>query len=238
MKPSERIETLKRISCEISNRYNFAEARSYIAAYIHGYRVDFDDFIDVKEMAFFALDGARDSILAEIIDDLGIESHAHIAMRAQPPEMWSDSSQFRVFISHISKDKKMATRLKEALLPYGAVGFVAHEDIAPTLEWQVQIERALHAMDLFISLHTPGYEKSVWAQQEIGFAVGSGAKIIALRMGEDPTGFISKHQAISRGSKKAEDVAAEIDKLLQKDDRTKERYALAQKLTPDDDVPF
>ena len=118
---------------------------------------------------------------------------------------------------------------------FGMSAFVAHEDIEPTLEWQVQIERALHSMELFISIHTPKFNESIWTQQEVGFAVGRGVKIIALRMGEDPAGFISKHQALSRGVKKAEEIAREIDGLLRKDERIRSRYEQCQ---TDDDLPF
>ncbi len=98
-------------------------------------------------------------------------------------------------------------------------------------------------MDAYVSVHTPGYAESFWCQQETGFAVGRGTKILALRMGEDPTGFISKHQAIARGQKLAEDVASEIDMLLRADERTKEKYLSGKPKVSnyddlDDDIPF
>ena len=62
-------------------------------------------------------------------------------------------------------------------------------------------------MDAFIAIHTPGFSASFWTQQEVGFAVGRGVKIISLRMGEDPTGFISKHQALARRQRTAEEIA-------------------------------
>ncbi|WP_189488449.1 toll/interleukin-1 receptor domain-containing protein, partial [Asticcacaulis endophyticus] len=115
-----------------------------------------------------------------------------------------------------------------SLAPFGIDGFVAHEDIHPTLEWQAEIERALHTMDAFVAMHTPGFSQSIWTQQEIGFAVGKGVKIISLRMGEDPTGFISKHQALPRGKKTADEIATEINQLLGEDRRTNERLSRAQ----------
>jgi hypothetical protein len=51
-------------------------------------------------------------------------------------------------------------------------------NIPPTLEWHVEIERALYNMDAFLAIHTPGFKDSFWTQQEIGFAVGRGVKII------------------------------------------------------------
>ena len=128
------------------------------------------------------------------------------------------------------------------MAPYGIAGFVAHEDILPTLEWQVEIERGLRTMDGFIAVHTLGFSQSYWCQQEVGFALGSGKKIISFKMGEDPTGFISKQQALARRDRSAEDIAKEIDGLLALDPRTRDKLASAKEAlvtsTTMDDVPF
>jgi len=78
-------------------------------------------------------------------------------------------------------------------------------------------------MDAFLAIHTVGFAESIWTQQEVGYAVCRGVKIISLQMGENPTGFISKHQALRRGDRKAEEVAAEIDRILTKDARTRDK---------------
>lgn len=238
MKVSERLAIIKRISNELQSRYNFAETFAFLHAFIPKYRASFEDFDNPSEMASYALTEVQNSVLGEMIDDLGIELLAQFSAQVQPPVMWSDPTKFKVFISHLAIDKDKATRLREALDLFGCKAFVAHEDIEPTLEWQVQIERALRSMDLFLSVHTAGYSKSVWSQQEIGFAVAKGAKIIAIRMGEDPTGFISKNQALSRGSKTADEIATEIDLLLMKDERTSGRYLTSKETYLSADVPF
>lgn len=243
MKVSQRLATIRRISEEINARYNWSEASIFLRAFYAEAHTYYGDYESVSEMVSENLAQVDISVLGEMIDDLGIESIGHISSEVQRPRAWESSDKFRVFLSHVSKDKEKAHRLREALAAYNIVAFVAHDDIEPTLDWQVQIERALHSMEAYVSIHTEGYKQSTWCQQETGFAVGKGTKVIALRMGEDPTGFISKHQAISRGTKKAEDVAKEIDALLRADDRTKVRYA---KCNPpkdayadlDDDIPF
>lgn len=239
MKQSERIAIVQRLTREISSRYDFLQAASFLKAFFPRAHTFFDDYEDVEKMVSSNLLSVPDSILGEMIDDLGIESATHIAAAAQKPAIWSDDKFLRAFISHLSKDKLIATRLRDALAIFGISGFVAHEDIEPTQEWQVQIERALQNMEVFISIHTDKFSESVWTQQEIGFAVARGIKVIAIRMGEDPKGFISKHQAISRGIKKAEEVAAEIDILLLKDERTRSRYSFVKPQAQLDlDVPF
>ncbi len=226
MKVSERLALIERLGTEIQSRYTFAQAYAFLRAFSLRPSGNFDDFANVTELAFYALSDADESVLSEMIEDLGIESLAQVS-----------DLKMRVFVSHLSLEKQKATRLRDTLAPFGMSAFVAHEDIEPTLEWQVQIERALHSMELFISMHTLGFKDSVWAQQEIGFAIAKGVKIIAVRMGEDPKGFISKHPALSRGEKTAEKLASEIAALLEKDQRTNGRYQLC-KLAADDEVPF
>jgi TIR domain len=136
------------------------------------------------------------------------------------PRNWQGTNKFRLFISHIAKHKDRATRLRACLALYAISGFVAHEDIHPTLEWEQEIERALYTMDAFLAIHTLGFKDSFWTQQEIGFAVGRSVKIISFKMGEDPTGFISKHQALPRRGRTAEEIAREVDAILAADPLT------------------
>jgi hypothetical protein len=166
--------------------------------------------------------------ITKILDDLGLE---HLQVRHDlrvPPRNWCDTQMFRLFISHIAKHKDRATRLKDCLFAYAISGFVAHEDIHPTLEWQKEIERALFTMDAFLAIHTPGFKDSFWTQQEIGFAVGRGVKIISFKMGEDPTGFISKQQALARQRRTAEEIAKEVDALLALDELTADKLKSAK----------
>ena len=63
----------------------------------------------------------------------------------------------------------MKLKLKDALKAYHISSFVAHEDIMPTLPWQIEIERALNTMDAMLAIHTKGFSESSWTQQEIGW---------------------------------------------------------------------
>ena len=73
-------------------------------------------------------------------------------------------------------------------------------------------------------MHTPGFSQSVWAQQEIGFAVARGVKNISLKMGDDPTGFLWRHQALARRDRAAEEIAKEVNAILRSDERTSSRF--------------
>jgi hypothetical protein len=58
-------------------------------------------------------------------------------------------------------------------------------------------------------------------------------------MDEDPTGFISKHQALARKNRTAEQIAAEVDTLLSNDPLTSTKLTLAKKNNSlDEEIPF
>jgi hypothetical protein len=243
MRVSDKIALIDKIGRELQSRFTFDD----LIAFLNGH--------GVKQPAEFArnskwvyaksiLSGQSVETLLRIAEEIDIERPAGAAAVSGPPLNWRDTKHFRLFISHIAKHKDKATRLKECFAPYGISGFVAHEDIHPTLEWQDQIERALHTMDAFIAIHTEGFKQSIWTQQEIGFALGRGVKMISLKMGEDPTGFIAKRQALPRRDRNAEAIVLEVDVLLATDPQTANKLLAAKKalsLVPADDdeqIPF
>lgn len=113
----------------------------------------------------------------------------------QLEQLWGKGS-VRVFISHIAKYKTEAASLKSVLADLGIASFVAHEDIEPTAEWQVEIERALFSMDMLIALLTEGFNESKWTDQEVGIAIGRQVPILTVDRGMIPYGFIGKYQAM------------------------------------------
>lgn len=116
----------------------------------------------------------------------------------QAKRIWGTEG-FRLFLSHKTEVKRQAATLKEVLKPFGVSAFVAHEDIHPTRTWQDEIENALHSMDGFVAILTEEFHNSLWTDQEVGFALARGVPVIALRIGEDPYGFLGKFQALSTG---------------------------------------
>jgi hypothetical protein len=243
VRASERLQIIDLIGRELQSRYGYTEIITYLAAF----DIPPPPPVGVNSKWVYskvALATAKDEVVAKIADDLGIGGSIATAIaQANPPAFWRGRPEFRLFISHISKDKGVSTRLKECLAPYGVRGFVAHQDINPTLEWQTEIERALHCMDAMVAGHTKGFSESNWTQQEIGFALGRGVKVISFKMGEDPTGFVSKRQALARQGRTAEIIAKEIDGLLKADPLTADRVNAAQAALSlakalDNQIPF
>lgn len=110
--------------------------------------------------------------------------------------LWPEG-RFRLFLSHLSADKVAVSRLKSALETFGISAFVAHEDIEPSLEWRDEIELGLKSMHALAALITPEFHGSNWTDQEIGWALGRGVIVIAVKLGQDPYGLAGKYQAIS-----------------------------------------
>src|SRR5439155_10900732 len=88
---------------------------------------------------------------------------------------------FRLFLSHVSEHKLLAGKLKDELLLRGISAFVAHEDIAPSLVWQNEIELALRSMHALAALLTPDFHASNWTDQEVGFALGKGILVQCIK---------------------------------------------------------
>ncbi len=242
MRPTQRLDLIDQLGRELQRRYTFSQIEEFLAACGIKALIGYSGLNSKWAYSKAALKDVPDQSLLEIADELQKKPLVAGGTLALPPRNWQSTAEFRLFISHISRDKDKATRLRTCLVPYAITGFVAHEDIHPTLEWQVEIERALRNMDAFIAIHTKGFSASTWTQQEIGFAVARDVKIISLRMGEDPTGFISKHQGLSRGNRKAEEIAKEVDAILLEDVRTGAKLAAAKKSKSgpawDEEMPF
>jgi len=239
MRVSDRLALLDRVGRELQSRFTFSDIDIFLRAFGVKAPSGGGPFNSKWVYSKAALADVPDDTVLKVAAELGITGGTHAAAGLEPPRNWAGTTQFRLFISHVSAEKLKATRLKDCLAPYGILGFVAHEDIHPTLEWQSEIERALFAMDGFLAVHTKGFAASNWCQQEVGFAIGRGVKMISLRMGEDPTGFIGKHQALARRDRTAEQIAEEINTILAADRQTADRLAAARpRIAVDDDIPF
>ncbi len=133
---------------------------------------------------------------------------------------------FKLFISHLSKDKESAKIIKDALKPYGIESFVAHEDIPPMDLWLPSIDKNLKEADAVLALITPGFKDSFWTNQEIGITYGLDKRFIAVSYIENPVGVINIYQAIKSGDitiMQYEEKKGLIFKIIDciiKDDRT------------------
>jgi hypothetical protein len=111
-------------------------------------------------------------------------------------QIWGDEPSYKIFISHKADDILLALKLKDNLKSFNVSCFVAHQDIIPSREWQIEIENALFSADGFIALLTKKFHESDWTDQEIGFASARKIPIIPINLGKNPYGFIGKFQGL------------------------------------------
>jgi hypothetical protein len=152
---------------------------------------------------------APDQTLIDLAQRVGYRFDEPASPPGVDPSFWR-KDMLRVFVTHLAAHRAYAGELQEALLRYGISSFVAHNDIEPTLEWQVQIETALATCDALVALLHDKFHASYWTDQEIGFAMGRGVPVFAVRLGETPYGFIGRFQAFNGNGKASADLAREL----------------------------
>lgn len=142
---------------------------------------------------------------------------------AEPSSYWK-VGYYKVFISHVSKYKESASNLKLKLEPYGISAFVAHEDIKPSKEWEVEIEKALFSMNALCAILTPDFCESSWCDQECGYAFGRNVLTIPIEKGQLPYGMFGKIQAIKSEGKNAHQIAERVFEAIVDNDKSRADY--------------
>lgn len=175
---------------QTSESWPSGDKESYVVSMLAG--VSDDDLLEFAAHFGFKLDGA-----------------AAAAAAAHSTPYWA-AGNLKAFITHLSPQKAKAGALRAALEPLGISGFVAHTDIHPTKEWQLEIETALATCDVLIALIHPGFIESAWCDQEIGYALGRGVPVFTVKIGADPHGFVSRFQAFVGKGKTPEQIAEEL----------------------------
>lgn len=132
---------------------------------------------------------------------------------------WEDG-WFRLFLSHVSREKVFAQEVSRALRGFGIQGFVAHADIKPTTEWMTAIEVALATADGLAALLHGGFVESRWCDQEVGMAAARRIPLVPVKFSNNPHGFLGRVQAV-QGSEDAHVVARAIHDSLSENPLTR-----------------
>lgn len=168
------------------------------------------------------LKGVDDLTLNQLAEHLNIATGEDSVL--DPPEFWGEN-RLCVFISHLAKHKVYASELQEALAAYGISCFVAHEDIEPDAEWQAEIEKALRTCDALLALLHEGFNDSLWAEQEVGYALGRGVPVFSIRIDMAPYGLFGKKQAFNGKGKDVAVIALELLDAYRKHPKTQEKVS-------------
>ncbi len=169
------------------------------------------------------LEDASDQALIDLAQHVGFHFEEATTPRVDPP-FWR-VGMLRLFVTHLAVHRAFAAELQEVLLGFGVSCFIAHNDIEPTQEWQTQIETALATCEALVALLHQDFHASSWTDQEIGFAMGRGVPVFAVRFGQDPYGFIGRFQAFEGNRKDARALARELFDAYRKNKQTQRRMS-------------
>jgi hypothetical protein len=129
-----------------------------------------------------------------------------------------EEDELFVFISYNTIDKNIAGELKRKLEKPKQSVFLAHEDIKPTIPWEQEILNNLEKCHIFIPIITVNYHRSLWTDQELGYAIqgeiNNTKRIIAIFKGKSPYGFAGRFQAMRIDNKEIDKVAEEIQQVI------------------------
>lgn len=179
---------------------------------------------DASAYVIERISGASDMTLIEIAEHLGYSYGA--SNSSLEPSFWQPSL-FRVFISHLSKNKALAAELQAEFEHLNITSFVAHNDIEPTREWEDEILLALSTCDAVIAILDPDFHESLWTDQEIGYALGKGTLVITIQNGRAPYGFMARFQAVNGLKAEVKTVAEDIMRQFLTHKLTTKRFSQA-----------
>ena len=182
MRPIERIKSAKQIAEILHNTMSPDDVNTLFRR-MGKKRPTMPSAYTLRSLITAYLGEVSDNELLEIAKYLGLTDEN--VQPAVESKYWQ-FDHFRVFISHVHGAKKSAGNLRAALKGYAISAFVAHDDIAPSHEWEEEILTALNSMDALAAILTPDFNASKWTNQEVGVAVAKSALIIPINKGQNP----------------------------------------------------
>ena len=218
------MELISRIGRELQARMSYEDIDTYLKDFGVVAEPSHGSYGSKWVYAKDLLRSTPEQTVVKIADELGLP-HAFtvISGGAVNESRFWEPNHFRLFLSHLSSFKATTARLRSSLRRFAISGFVAHEDIEPTEEWQDEIEAALFSMDALAALVTPNFAESKWADQEVGIAIGRGNLVIPIMREAVPHGFIGKFQGVNGKGKSVLQVAMDIFEVLRKSAQTRSR---------------
>jgi hypothetical protein len=104
-----------------------------------------------------------------------------------------------IFLSHGSKDRDVAKRIKKELENEYYRCFLSGDDIDADEDWHQRIWRELRDCDALLGLVTPHFNASGFCQQELGAALAfDKPRLLVLERAPKPPGFAARFQACKR----------------------------------------
>lgn len=91
-----------------------------------------------------------------------------------------------VFISHSILDIDLAKKIKSWLDDVGISIFIAHQDLEPAKDFDLEIIEQIKTSLIFVPLLTKNFMRSEWCDQETGIAIATNSTILPIKIDNDP----------------------------------------------------
>ena len=211
MKPGDRIELLKKLAGKLSER-DWGEADLVLRQFGLPWS-DRWEASPLYDYVLHHLERGEDVALRELFEYLFPEEAATDAPSVNTEGPWTPGL-FRLFLSHISSDKRFVAELKGSLTLSAIDGFVAHEDIEPTKEWVKEIETALETCHALAAILSSEFHGSYWTDQEVGYCIKRRVLIVPVMRGFVPYGFMGRSQGLDAHKKAPPEIASDLFSIL------------------------
>jgi hypothetical protein len=184
LEPGERIDLIRRLTARVRGTDFDWEERELVLRQF--------GFSTSEPTVIADLETGTDESLVDLDEYLfGGSSRSTL----DPGDLPWQPGTFRLFISHTSEHAALGGELREILATWRMDGFVAHETIEPTHEWEREIEAALGSCHAMTALITHDFIASRWCDQEVGYCLARKIPIVPVKLDTNPHGFIAKYQA-------------------------------------------
>lgn len=203
MKPGDRVELIKKITSGLAQR-DWGEIDLILRQFGFPWSPGWEGTM-YNYLLTHLEDGADDK-LRDLFEYLYAGQTTADATVVDTEGPWTPG-RFRLFLSHISADKRLVAEIKSSLELSAIDGFVAHEDIEPTKEWAKEIERALETCHALAAILTSQFHTSFWTDQEVGYCIKRRILIVPVMIGAVPYGFMGPYQGLQCGKKSPPEMA-------------------------------
>lgn len=121
-------------------------------------------------------------------------------------------------MSYATVDKIKAGKVKQLLEKNNVTTFLFHDDLEVSSDWRKQILAHLETSSALIAIVTENFANSIWANQEVGIAIGKGLPVIPLMFAGSSAlkGFIEMHQGIPVSENNLEQVVISAIPTIEK----------------------
>jgi hypothetical protein len=212
MKPGDRIELLKKLAGKLAER-DWGEVNLVLRQFELPWADHSWEPESLYDYALHHLERGNDTALRELFEYLFSGQAAADSSEVDTEGPWTPN-RFRLFLSHISGDKRFVAELKGALALFAIDGFVAHEDIEPTKEWVKEIETALETCHALAAILSPPFHSSDWMDQEVGYCIKRRVLLVPVMMGSVPYGFMGRYQGLDARKMEPPEIAAHLFAIL------------------------